>query len=227
MTNYSGNHANILRELGEITDLYNFGLQLGIDSKVLDRIDKDYRNDVRRQKSEIIKYWYRNTEESERTWGSLADAIGRLGGHSNLEAELRQLGTTPTGPGTKLRIPTTPGAASSPTAFSDDLSPTKLVSWLSQQFQAKGLALDPSLGQKLIGNTNIIHVRVCACVTVTVCVCVCACGSSGSGECYCNNGSLYTLGTVLSITIKGGILISGVALICTLFYVVETMLYSR
>ena len=152
MTNYSGNHANILLELGEITDLYNFGLQLGIDSKVLDRIDKDYRNDVQRQKSEIIKYWCRNTEESERTWERVADAIGKLGGHSNLETKLRQLGTTPTGPGTKLHIPTTPGAAS-PTAFSDDLSPTELVSWLSQQFQAKGLTLDPSLGQKLIGNT--------------------------------------------------------------------------
>ena len=153
MTNYSGTEANILRELGEITNPYNFGLQLGINSKVLDQIDRDHRNDVERQRSEIIKYWDRNTEESERTWGSLADAIGKLGGHRNLETKLRQLGTTPTGPGTKLRIPTTPGAASSPMAFSDALSPTELVSWLSQQFQAKGLTLDPSLGQKLIGNT--------------------------------------------------------------------------
>ena len=88
-----------------------------------------------------------------------------------METELRQLGTTPTGPGT---ISTTPGATSSPMEFSDDLSPTELVSWLSQQFQAKGLTLDPSLGQTLIGNTN---VQVCAChcecVTVTECVCVC------------------------------------------------------
>ena len=156
-----------MRELEEITNPYNFGLQLGIDSKVLDRIDRDHRNDVERQRSEIIKYWYRNTKKSERTWGSLADAIGRLGGHSNLETELRQLGTTPTGP----RIPTTPGAASSPTEFADDLSPTELVSWLSQQFQAKGLTLDPSLGQTLIGNTN---VHTCASVYMTLSVCVCA-----------------------------------------------------
>ena len=161
----TGTEANILRKLEEITNPYNFGLQLGIDSKVLDRIDKDHKNDIERQRSEIITYWYRNTKKSERTWGSLADAIGRLGGHSNLEAELRQLGTTPTGPGTNLHIPTTPGAAS-PTAFSDALSPTELVSWLSQQFQAKGLTLDPSLGQKLIGNTD---VHTCDCEPVCSC----------------------------------------------------------
>ena len=155
MTNYSGTEANMLCELGEITNLYNFGLQLGIDSKVLDRIDREHRNDIERQRSEIIKFWYRNTVESERTWGRVADAIKRLGDHRNLETRLRQLGTTPTGPGTKLCIPTTPGAAS-PTAFSDALSPTELVSWLSQQFQAKGLNLDPSLGQKLTGSVIII-----------------------------------------------------------------------
>ena len=82
----TGTEANILRKLEEITNPYNFGLQLGIDSKVLDRIDKDHKNDIERQRSEIITYWYRNTKKSERTWGSLADAIGRLGGHSNLEA---------------------------------------------------------------------------------------------------------------------------------------------
>ena len=141
-------------------------------------IDRDHRNDVERQRSEIVTYWDRNTEESERTWGRVADAIGRLGGHRNLEAEIRQLGTTPTGPaGTNLRIPTTPGAASSPTEFSDALSPTELVSWLSQQFQAKGLTLDSSLRQKLTGNTDRCS-YMCECVHVTECVCVCACGSS-------------------------------------------------
>ena len=166
MTNYSGTEANVLCELGEITNPYNFGLQLGIDSKVLDRIDRDHRNDVERQRSEIIKYWYRNTAESERTWGRLADAIGKLGGHRNLETKLRQLVTTSTGPGTNLRIA---GAASSPMAFSDALSPTELVSWLSQQFQAKGLTLNPSLGQKLIGNTD---VHTCVSVCMSLCVCM-------------------------------------------------------
>ena len=90
----TGTEANISRELEEITNLYNFGLQLGIDSKVLDRIDREHRSDIERQRSEIVKYWYRNTAESECTWGRIADAIGRLGGHSNLEMKLRQLGTT-------------------------------------------------------------------------------------------------------------------------------------
>ena len=42
-------------------------------------------------------------------------------------------------------------ASVSPKAFSDDLSPTALAAWLSQQFQAKGLTLESSLRQKLIG----------------------------------------------------------------------------
>ena len=44
-----------------------------------------------------------------------------------------------------------PVTAASPITFSDALSPTDLVTWLSQQFQAKELTLDPSLGWKLIG----------------------------------------------------------------------------
>ena len=194
----------------EITNLYNFGLQLDIDSKVLDRIERDYRNDVERQRSEIIKFWYRNTEESERTWGRVADAIKRLGGHRNLETKLRQLGTTRTGPGTNLRIATTPRAASSPTAFSDALSPTELVSWLSQQFQAKGLTLDPSLGQKLTGILSsyqlvlcpldsmcsymyvyayIIHAHTCASVCMSLCKCVHVSVHAHVYACVCTCGS--------------------------------------
>ena len=90
-TNYSGTEANLLRELEEITNPYIFGLHLGIDSKVVDRIDRDHRNDVERQRSEVIMYWYRNTKVLERTWGKVADAIKTLGGHRNLEMKLRQL----------------------------------------------------------------------------------------------------------------------------------------
>ena len=42
-------------------------------------------------------------------------------------------------------------ASVSPKEFSDALPPTDLVAWLSQQFQAKGLTLESSLRQKLIG----------------------------------------------------------------------------
>ena len=91
MITYSGTEANILCELKEITNPYNFGLQLWINSEVLDHIDTDHRHNVERQRSEIIKFWYRNTKESERTWERVADAVKRLGGHRNLETKLRQL----------------------------------------------------------------------------------------------------------------------------------------
>lgn len=97
MINYSGTEANLLCELEEITNPYIFGLHLGIDSKVVDRIDRDHRNDVERQRSEVVKYWYRNTKVLERTWGRVADAIKKLGGHRNLEMKLRQLAIPTTG----------------------------------------------------------------------------------------------------------------------------------
>ena len=42
-------------------------------------------------------------------------------------------------------------AATSPEAFSDALSATDLVFWLSQKFKEKNLTWDPSVGQKMIG----------------------------------------------------------------------------
>ena len=54
-----------------------------------------------------------------------------------------------------------PVATPCPTAFSDALSPTDLVAWLSQQFQAKGLTLDPTLGKNLIGK---IYVTMLMCI---------------------------------------------------------------
>ena len=103
ITTHAGTEANILLELEEITSLYNFGLQLGINSKVLDRIDKDHRNDIEQQRSKIVTYWYRNTAESERTWGRVADAIGRLGDHRNLETRLRKLPTATTVTGKEFK----------------------------------------------------------------------------------------------------------------------------
>ena len=86
-----------MHQLKEINNPHSFGLQLEIDPMELGRIERDYKNDVQRQRSEIITYWYLNTEESERTWGRLADAIERMGGHRNLEKRLRQLAVTTTG----------------------------------------------------------------------------------------------------------------------------------
>ena len=94
--NCSGTEANIFRELKEFIDPYVLGWQLGIDGPVLTSIEKDY-GDVERQILEVIKVWYRNTEESERTWGRIADAIEGLEHYKYLEEKLRELATTTTG----------------------------------------------------------------------------------------------------------------------------------
>ena len=69
-------------------------MHLGIESKDLEQIEKNHRGDVARQRSEVIKFWYKNAEESERTWGRVADALQTLGSHRNLESQLRKLGET-------------------------------------------------------------------------------------------------------------------------------------
>ena len=61
-----------------------------MDAKDLEQIEKDHK-DVVRQRSEVIKYWCRNNECT--TWEKVAEAVNKLGGHSNLEKRLRQLHT--------------------------------------------------------------------------------------------------------------------------------------
>ena len=83
----SGTPGNIEVELKEITQTYQFGLQLGVPTQELEETEKNYK-DIARQRSEVIKYWDRN---NECTWERVADAVKKLGGHGKLEKRLRQL----------------------------------------------------------------------------------------------------------------------------------------
>ena len=84
----SGTPANLEIELKEITNPYQFGLQLDIDPKDLDQIERDHKGNVAQQRSEVIKHWSRN---DKCTWEKAADALKKMGGHGNLEKKLRQL----------------------------------------------------------------------------------------------------------------------------------------
>ena len=87
-----GTIANLEKELKGISDPYRLGLQLGIEDSYLDGMEKNHSGDVARQRTAMIKHWYNNTAESERTWGRVADAVNALGDHRNLESRLRELG---------------------------------------------------------------------------------------------------------------------------------------
>ena len=62
------------------------GIHLGIRSHELKKIEKQNKDDVRRQMAEVIIYWLHNKDHS---WEILANAVEKMGGHGNLVGELR------------------------------------------------------------------------------------------------------------------------------------------
>lgn len=78
----------VLNETKEVTEWYSLGIQLDIKCDVLDQIGRNYNGDAERCKTEVLKFWLRNTEE--RTWGRLVQAIDQMGGHAILVQSLRK-----------------------------------------------------------------------------------------------------------------------------------------
>lgn len=66
-------------------------MHLGIAPDALAVIEKDYLH-VERQRAEVIIRWQRNTVHQ--TWGTLATAVDKMGGYTNLVKKLWKLETT-------------------------------------------------------------------------------------------------------------------------------------
>ncbi|MCG8622508.1 MAG: death domain-containing protein [Proteobacteria bacterium] len=62
-------------------------MQLGIESHELEKIEKNYPQNVDRQMAEVIKHWLHNS--SDCSWEALASAVEKMGGHGNLVKNLR------------------------------------------------------------------------------------------------------------------------------------------
>ena len=80
--------ADILAALLEVAKPYQLGIQLRIDLAELDKIERSHHEDIDRQKTEVIKYWLRNSQNA--SWTKLANAVERMGGHANLVDTLRE-----------------------------------------------------------------------------------------------------------------------------------------
>ena len=80
--------ADVLAALIEVTKPYQLGIQLRIDLAELDTIEKNHPGDIDRQKTEVIKYWLRNSPDA--SWTTLANAVERVGGHARLVERLRE-----------------------------------------------------------------------------------------------------------------------------------------
>ena len=70
-----------------MTNWHSLGVQLGIETSVLKRIEKDRSADTERCKTEVIDHWLKN--DSEPTWNGLACAVEDMGGHAKVVQTLR------------------------------------------------------------------------------------------------------------------------------------------
>ena len=80
--------ADVLATLREVAKPYQLGIQLKIDLGHLDTIENNHRGDIDRQKTEVVKYWLRNSPDA--SWTTLANAVERMGGHARLVKTLRE-----------------------------------------------------------------------------------------------------------------------------------------
>ena len=71
-------------------DWFSLGQNLGIKLPKLREIEKDHPGDVRRCKTEVLDWWYRNAPVP--SWESLAHALLRTGGYHGLAERLRKKG---------------------------------------------------------------------------------------------------------------------------------------
>ena len=76
-------------ELKEINKPYQLGVHLRVPSEHLERFEEEHRDDITRQRVEVITYWLRNFADA--SWNTLAAAVEKIGGHNLLVVKLRDL----------------------------------------------------------------------------------------------------------------------------------------
>ena len=81
--------AEIEPLLQEMSRVYHLGVHLEVPTEKLKQFERDYPRDTARQRTEVLTYWRDNC--SDATWGSLAAAVEKVGGHGNLVRRLREL----------------------------------------------------------------------------------------------------------------------------------------
>ena len=71
-----------------MTEWYPLGIQLKVPPAKLKEIETNYRGDIERCKLEAIGFWLDNTGDP--SWGGLAKALQKIGGHARLVQSLLQ-----------------------------------------------------------------------------------------------------------------------------------------
>ena len=79
---------DIQNELGDVTDWYQLGVQLGISTADLDQIQMNCPHNAQQCKTKVLDLWLRNSPEC--SWAKLAQAVEAMGGYAVLAEELRK-----------------------------------------------------------------------------------------------------------------------------------------
>ena len=84
--------AEVLIAIKEVTKSYQLGIQLKVDLAELDKIERNHHGDIDRQKTEVVKYWLRNSPDA--SWTTLANAMKEMGGYIRLAKRVSNMGDT-------------------------------------------------------------------------------------------------------------------------------------
>ena len=79
---------DIQNELGDVTDWYQLGVQLGISTADLDQIQMNCPHNAQQCKTKVLDLWLRNSPEC--SWAKLVQAVEAMGGYAVLAKELRK-----------------------------------------------------------------------------------------------------------------------------------------
>ena len=79
---------DIQNELGDVTDWYQLGVQLGISTADLDQIQMNCPRNAQQCKTKVLDLWLRNVPEC--SWAKLAQAVEAIGGYALLADKIRK-----------------------------------------------------------------------------------------------------------------------------------------
>ena len=88
-TRTSFSTKDVIPLIKEVCQPVELGLQLDVEYTFLQKFEKDFRDDIGRQMIAVIDFWLKNSDNC--SWGVLAQAIKRLGGHDRLVSTLNQM----------------------------------------------------------------------------------------------------------------------------------------
>ena len=94
--------ADVVKAITEVTEPYQLGIQLKVDTSILKRIENDHPGKTDRQKTEIIEHWLRDSLEA--SWTTLANAVEGMGGHARLAERLRSKGKKSEKPSSTVQV---------------------------------------------------------------------------------------------------------------------------